>query len=216
MTYLSSLLGWVNNTKDMAPSNFLSGNSPQTYQRNIWVAKILFHLPNNDNAIEDIDWKEEGFRTLSISHLDNATLLSSRTVKGLFLVRATSQYFRNQMKHNPLHALSSYKSGRSLLCGLSGLYQERNTTGSPSVPALLGTTPFTNEIQPLVWKKCSPIPCASTNTTIATNIEIEKRELSEGSCACCSLWKTLASAAPASIVGSGIGQNLISTSSVLR
>lgn len=71
--------------------NLLTGNSHQTYQRFIRVAKFLLRRLNILNAIEDIDGKETGYRTLGVLYFDNGTLFSSWTEKEPLQVRAASE-----------------------------------------------------------------------------------------------------------------------------
>lgn len=68
---------------DMVPCDFLTTNSPRTYQRYFRAANFLFHRPNIVNIINSIDGKETGSRTAAILHLDDETLFSSWRKEGL-------------------------------------------------------------------------------------------------------------------------------------
>lgn len=59
----------------MVSSDFLTGTSSQTYQRNIWAVIFLLRDPTILNIIEVIDGKEKGAWTLGISLLEDRTLV---------------------------------------------------------------------------------------------------------------------------------------------
>lgn len=67
----------VNLVEDMVSSDFQTGNSPQTYQRYIRVAKY-FHVRSNIlHIIENIDGEESGATTLNSSQLNDETFFLS-------------------------------------------------------------------------------------------------------------------------------------------
>lgn len=110
------LVAWmIDSVKDMVSSDVLTGCSPHMFQWYIRVAKFLLQHPNIFNINNDIDGKEAETKTLVISDLAYDILFSSWTEEGTLLVRITSQYVQNLMKHNPFHAQSFFKSGRGLL-----------------------------------------------------------------------------------------------------
>lgn len=92
--------------------HFLSGSRAQTYHCYVQVVTFLHKCTNNLNIIENIDGEKTGSKTLCILHLNDEILLSSWIEKEPLLVRAICQYIRNQMRHNPVHALSFNKSGK--------------------------------------------------------------------------------------------------------
>lgn len=95
------------------------------------------------NTIEEFDGEESVAKTTNISHFDDGTSFSSKTMQNPLLVCAASEYVRNPMKQHLFHYPSFYKSGRSLLCDLHGLFQEHDK--QLSFFAFLCRPPFANE-----------------------------------------------------------------------
>lgn len=142
----SFLAAQMNNiVEDMFSFNFLSGNSIQTYQHHIRVAKSFLQRSNIVNIIENIGAEETGSRTLSISHLNDGSLFSSSTEEGLLLSRVASQYVRNQTKHNPFYAPCLYKIEMGLLSKFHSPCQERSATSVPTIFAFLRAASSANE-----------------------------------------------------------------------
>lgn len=64
---------------DMILFDFLTGNSAQTYQRYIQVAKFLISRSNKFDTNADFDRRETGAGTVAGSYLDNGTSISGWT-----------------------------------------------------------------------------------------------------------------------------------------
>lgn len=69
----------VHSVEVIVLSDFLTGNSAQTYQRYVQVAKFSTQRPSPHQTTKDIDEEERASRMLSISHNDDGTLTSSWT-----------------------------------------------------------------------------------------------------------------------------------------
>lgn len=63
----------VDIVENIVSPDFLSGNSPQTYQCNIRMVKFFLQYPKILNIIRNIDGKKKRSRNLGISQLDNGT-----------------------------------------------------------------------------------------------------------------------------------------------
>lgn len=133
------------------------------------------------------------------------------------LVPAAKEYVQNTMKHNSFHFSSFYKSGRDLLLAIQGLYQERNTTCSPSFPAFVRTVTPANETTSAPMKQLfSNImrfhehdPRKKSEKWRARN-ERQQQSL---------MWaakKFLASTTSPFIVGPVVGQNIIPATRILQ
>lgn len=147
-------------SEDMVSSNFLSFSSSLTYQSFIWAANFLLQRPIRLSIIVDIDEMKTTSRTLSISQLDDLTLLLSWTKDGPLLVCTATKLVLSPKNHNPFHAPHFNKIERDLLCALYGVYQKRGTTSSYLIFAFFSTAPHTNDTTTSSKKiRCSK-PCA--------------------------------------------------------
>lgn len=138
--------------EDVISTSFLTGNSPQRYQRYILVVKFLLQHLNILNIIENIGGMKIRSETLGISHIEGVILLLSWEEGEWFLLRAARGHVRVPMKHHPFHAPSFHKSGRRLSRELHHIYQKRDTTSSLFFPAFLCKAPFKNETKSMTME----------------------------------------------------------------
>lgn len=169
------------------------------------------------NTSEDTDREETEGRTLGISYLSDVYLLSFRTEKRPFWIRAASENVRNPMKHNPFYARSFNKSESGLERELHGFCRKRDKISSLSFSALLRTSPFANEIttamtvQMLVNTVCfhEHEPRSKTKTWRRRNKRWQQHLVP-------SVHKVLTLNAPSFILGPVIGQNFILNTRVMQ
>lgn len=93
----------------MVSADFLTADSPQTYQHYIQVVKFLHQLPTVRNFIEDVRGERSGARVLGIFHLDDEAMFFLRTDEGPLMVHATSDLVQKPIKLDPFHASFFYK-----------------------------------------------------------------------------------------------------------
>lgn len=149
------------------------------------MPKFLPQRTNLLSYVENIDGKETCYGMVGVSHLKDGTLIGLGTEKNPLLVRAVSQYVRNQTKCNRIHASILHKRGSGLL------HKCLDCTRNEKHPKDLSFSHFSTQpllllrLQHLAWNEFSSEPSTSISTTRPTVWKCEKRAANDGSSARC-------------------------------